>query len=67
MKFHVIFNWLPTSEEYDEYDRYIKSGEKPSHSSIGNKKKMREEYLQSLLPKTEWDVEIDEQGKIKLI
>lgn len=36
-------------------------------SSIGNKKKMREEYLQSLLPKTEWNIEFDEQGKIKLI
>jgi hypothetical protein len=26
-----------------------------------------EEIIQSLLPKTEWDVEFDEQGKIKLI
>jgi hypothetical protein len=36
-------------------------------SISGNKKKMREEYLQSLLPKTEWDIEFNEQGKIKLI
>ena len=26
----------------------------------------RENFIQSLLPKTEWDIEIDEQGKIKL-
>lgn len=26
-----------------------------------------EEYIQSLLPKTEWEVEFDEQGKIKLV
>lgn len=25
-----------------------------------------EEFIQSLLPKTEWDIEFDEQGKIKL-
>jgi len=27
----------------------------------------KEEYIQSLLPKTEWDVEFDEQGKLRLI
>ena len=26
-----------------------------------------EEYLRSLLPKTEWDVEFDEQGKLRLV
>jgi hypothetical protein len=29
--------------------------------------KLRDEFIQSLLPKTEWDVEIDEQGKITIV
>lgn len=33
----------------------------------GEPEKYFNEIIQSLLPKTEWDVEINEQGKIKLI
>ncbi len=59
----LVKDKLFTIEDID--NAYIQG--KNDESISGNKKKMREEYLQSLLPKTEWDVEFDEQGKLKLV
>lgn len=40
---------------------------RPVHGAIYNVNKIVEDFMKPLLPKTEWECTIDEQGKLKLI
>lgn len=51
-----------TDDGLIDMDSWISNGYEGATPAYSEK-----EIIQSLLPKTEWDVTFDEQGKIKLI
>jgi thymidylate synthase ThyX len=56
------YEWLKARDK-----AYSKALAKPNSGRLSDIPKVQNEIIQSLLPKNEWDVEFDEQGKLKLV